>query len=113
MGGEIAPVRPQMAWMWAQYAPLADDRELAEVSPSRIDSVPESHPPAVIVAAEFDPLKDEAQGFAEKLSRAGIPVTFRVEPGLMHAFSNMAGAIPEGLAAFDRAVDDAMGHLIK
>jgi acetyl esterase len=84
-----------------------------EGSPLCLETVPPRHPPILNVAAEFDPLRDEAASYAEKLKAAGVPVTFRLERGLMHSFSNLGGVIPQGLAAFDRAVQRWPPHCKK
>jgi acetyl esterase len=62
------------------------------------------HPPTLILAAEYDPLRDEAMDYAEKLSSQGIAVSARIEPGLVHAFCNLGGVLPQGFRAFDDAV---------
>jgi acetyl esterase len=63
------------------------------------------YPPTLILAAEYDPLRDETMDYAEKLSSQGIAVSARIEPGLVHAFCNLSGVLPQGgLRAFDDAV---------
>lgn len=43
-------------------------------------------PPAVMLAAELDPLRAESLDFADRLRAAGVPVTHRVAPGMIHGF---------------------------
>lgn len=104
LGDSFAPVREQMDWMWSLYASDAAVRKDPRVSPASAEFIPESHPPTLILAAEYDPLKDEAMRYAEKLSTYGVCVAARIEKGLPHAFCNLGGLLPQGLQAFDAAV---------
>lgn len=111
LGDILAPKREQMAWMWSLYAPTADMRSDPRVSPSLAKDVPAGHPRTLIVAAEYDPLRDEAMAYADKLAAAGVPVSARIEPGLTHAFCNMGGVLPLGLEKFDVAVSEMNASL--
>lgn len=73
-----------MRWFWSQYAP-SDRRLDPQASPLRAPSLAGSAP-AVIVAAEADPLRDEAIAYARRLSDAGVPTTFELVPGVPHLF---------------------------
>lgn len=48
-------------------------------------------PPAIIVTAEFDPLRDQGDRYAAALRGAGVPVTHRPVPGATHAFLSFTG----------------------
>lgn len=55
--------------------------------------------PAWIGLAECDPLTDEGYLYADKLRAAGVPVTLRVWPGVIHDFINMGRFLPEAAQA--------------
>lgn len=59
-------------------------------------------PPAVIAAAGFDPLRDQAYAYAAALRHAGVPAFVWLEPALIHGFADFAGAVPEARRAVDR-----------
>jgi acetyl esterase/lipase len=51
-------------------------------------------PPAQIHTAEFDPLRDEGEMYAQLLRRVGVPVQYTCHEGMLHHFYGMASAIP-------------------
>ena len=58
-------------------------------------------PPALVVTAGFDPLRDEGRAYADRLAAAGVPVEYRCFESTIHAFLSFAPLIPvgeEGLA---------------
>ena len=68
-------------------------------------------PPALIVTAEHDPLRDEGEAFAERLLQAGVPVELRREEGLVHSFMLMDHVSPACAAAVDRIAADIHARL--
>jgi acetyl esterase len=58
-------------------------------------------PPALIVTASHDPLIDEAKAYADRLAAAGVEVTYRSYPGVVHGFMTMAGVVDTGRRAIE------------
>ncbi|RQR58268.1 alpha/beta hydrolase [Burkholderia sp. Bp9126] len=80
-----------MRWFKRQY--LGDDADRASPLASPL-AAPDlaGLPPATIVSAEFDPLRDEAEAYAARLAQAGTPATLVRWPGQLHGFASMLGA---------------------
>ena len=99
--------RESMVWFWDLYAPEHDMRQHPEASPSKL----EDHsglPPAVVLLAEHDVLRQEGQEYADALAAAGVPVQSRVFEGQMHGFFTMVNVLPgseAGIAYVAEAVD--------
>ncbi len=92
--------RPGMEWFRGHYLTAGTDRRDADVSPLYRENL-EDMPPAVIVAAECDVLRDEGVAYAVRLEEAGCDVTYRIYPGVIHGFMALAGLIPEGRDAIE------------
>ncbi|GAA5512912.1 acetyl esterase [Deinococcus carri] len=60
-------------------------------------------PPALVLTAEFDPLRDEGVAYAEALNAAGGRATHQPGPGMIHGFANMTGLSPAAAALLDQA----------
>jgi acetyl esterase len=72
----------------------ADPLRSPLLSPKLSDSAP-----VLLILAGFDPLRDEGRAYGEALQRAGVPVTTRLFPGLIHSFIHAIGASPSSRAA--------------
>jgi acetyl esterase len=95
-----------MGWFFNNYCPPEVDRLQPMVSPLRATSLA-ALPPATIVTAEYDPLRDEGMAYADALASAGVPVKAKCFAGQIHAFFVNAHYFPVGL----EAVEWAAGHL--
>src|SRR5262249_37461886 len=82
-----------MQWFWDHYADPAD-RADPRVAPLRGDLV--GLPPACIVAADFDPLRDEGIAYARALQAAGVPVRSVRARGHTHTSLTMVGVVISG-----------------
>jgi acetyl esterase len=71
------------------------------VSPLFVDSCV-GLPPAIVVTAEFDPLRDEGEAYAERLRADGVPVEAIRYDGQIHAFFGMTAILDDARDAVDR-----------
>ena len=94
--GHIIP-RERIHWYAQQYLRSEADKTDLRASPLRAPSLT-GQPPAMIVTAGFDPLRDEGRAYADRLRAAGVDVVYREYPGQIHAFVSLTKAIPQGLA---------------
>ncbi|EYF04865.1 putative lipase [Chondromyces apiculatus DSM 436] len=60
-------------------------------------------PPAMVLTAGFDPLRDEGDAYAKALAEAGVPVEHRSYEGLIHGFFNMSAMVDAAHHGFDDA----------
>ena len=77
-------------WYTDQYLPPGVDRSDPRVSVAQAADL-SGLPPTYLVTGGFDPLRDEGELFARRLAEAGVGVTLRREPDLIHGFANMLG----------------------
>lgn len=97
---QLMLTRESMAWFWDHYAPEESARVHPDASPLRAPNLT-LLPPAVVITAEHDVLRDEGELYATRLVKAGVPVTHRRFAGQMHGFFAMPGVLPGGAAALD------------
>ncbi len=92
--------RPMMIWSSLNY--LRDGRDILDPRASPLFAEDHSGlPPAIIVTAGFDPLRDEGAAYAEKLRESGVDTEYRCFEHLIHGFVNLTGAVDAAALAMD------------
>ncbi len=94
--------REQMLWFWGHY--LRDEADGANpyASPLRARELA-GLPPALVLTAEFDPLRDEGEAYGARLREAGIQAQTRRYDGMIHGFFSMGETIDRARDALDHA----------
>lgn len=92
--------KAMMVWFRNHYLNREVDGLHPHASPLRAEDL-SGLPPALILTAECDPLRDEAEEYAARLQAAGVDVLLKRYDGMIHPFFSMAGAIPQGQEALD------------
>ena len=87
--------RKAMQWFAAHYLASPEDGLNPEASPFLAKNLA-GLPPALVVTAEFDPLRDEGEQYAERMQAAGVKVTAIRYPGMIHGFAAMLGQLNAG-----------------
>jgi acetyl esterase len=91
-----------LEWAWSHY--LADPAEGADplASPLRAEDL-SGLPDALVITAEHDPVRDEAEAYATRLEVAGVPVRRTRYAGMVHGFAGMVGRLDAAGEAIDEA----------
>jgi acetyl esterase len=101
--------RDEMVWYWSQYGggtvPADPRAALSAVTDLR------GLPPAYLLVAEFDPLRDEGLAFGEALRRAGVPVRCSEYPDMPHGFLLFAGRLSRAAQALSEVADEVAAGL--
>ncbi|HTU75059.1 MAG TPA: alpha/beta hydrolase [Trebonia sp.] len=88
-------------WFLGHYAGASPDASDPRLSP--LHGKLSGLPPAIIVTAEFDPLRDEGEAYGAALQAAGGQADVRRYPGMIHGFFDMGGVSPAAAAAIEEA----------
>jgi acetyl esterase len=98
-GGDYFLSRRDMEWFRSLYLTdipgEAGDPRVSPIAAADLSGLP----PALVVTAACDVLRDEGKAYADRLAAAGVPVEYHCFGGTIHAFMSFAGAIPAGLEA--------------
>jgi len=100
-----APLKTaMMPWFFGHYLENEADKTNTMVSPILSKNL-SGLPPAIVITAEFDPLRDEGEAYAQNLADAGVSVSFKRFTGVSHEFFGLAGAVSKAKEALDFAVE--------
>lgn len=111
-GGDYFLSVADMHWFRARYLGNPETEESdPRVSPLAGDDLRQL-PPALVVSAGYDPLRDEAKVYANRLKAAGVPVEYRCFESTVHAFVSFSALIPVGVEAL-QFVASRLGSSLK
>src|SRR5262245_34428066 len=96
--------REAMRAFWKLYLAREEDGRSPYASPLRAADLA-SLPPAHVITAEYDPLRDEGEAYARRLEAAGVPVSVRRYDGMVHGFF--------GFSAMIDCARDAVGDVVR
>lgn len=91
--------RDAMVFCWQQYLAQRRDPGAEPLHAATLRGLP----PATILSCEYDPLRDEAEQYAQRLREAGVPVRCERLPGMVHACIHMLGLTPAARRLFELA----------
>ncbi len=93
--------RDLMKWFWNHFIDDEGEANHPYVSPLRAENLSDL-PQALIVTAEYDPLRDEGEAYGQRLQEAGVTVTQSRYPGMIHAFIRMTARLDKAKEALDQ-----------
>ncbi len=101
--------RDTMAWFWDLYLSEPSDGSNPYAAPMQAKDL-SGLPPALVITAEYDPLRDEGEEYGRRLQAAGVPATVSRYDGMIHGFDFFTKVVPaarecraEEIAALRRA----------
>ncbi|MEO8740557.1 MAG: alpha/beta hydrolase [Casimicrobiaceae bacterium] len=95
---ECLVAREDLAWYYKTYAGESYEMKDPQVSPLYAADL-SGLPPTLIIAAEYDTLRDEAEAYAKRLEAAHVPTVYSCYPGMIHGFLQMGGLVADARAA--------------
>lgn len=93
--------RELMAWFWRHYAPGRKEAEHPDASPLRAAHLGRL-PRALVLTAEYDPLRDEGETFARRLEEAGVSVELIRYDGMIHGFFRLTSRFHKAREALNK-----------
>jgi acetyl esterase len=102
--------RESMRWFWGHYLDGATDVPDWRAFPMRAASLA-GLPPALVVTAEFDPLRDDGRRYADRLRAEGVPVTYSEHAGMIHGFYWMQAVLDQSRNLHEEIAREVRGAL--
>ncbi len=93
-----------MRWFWMHYLKSSADAAHPHASPLRARDL-SNLPPALVITAEFDPLRDQGEAYAMRLLEANVPVTYRCYDGMFHCFLSFAKELEQTQAGLREVIE--------
>ena len=108
---QLLLTRDSMIWFFDHYIPDVTRRIEPDASPLYAEDL-SGLPPAVVLTAEHDPLRDEGEEYAQKLEDAGVQVDLQRHKGQMHAFFALL-MLPGSERGFQQVVKAVRAHVVR
>lgn len=93
--------RASILWFYDQYLDRPEDATDPRFAPLLADDLSDL-PPALVIVAGHDPLRDEGIAYADRLGQAGVEAELVNYEGMVHGFLSLADAVDQGKLAIDR-----------
>ncbi len=87
--------RDAILWFREHYSRPDDDVQNSLLSPL-LETHLQGLPPALVVTAEYDPLRDDGEAYATRMQEAGVPVDLRRYNGKFHGFFDLDAVLDQG-----------------
>jgi acetyl esterase len=89
-----------MQWFIRHYIEEGQDKKHPYLSPF-FEKDLSGLPPALVITAEFDPLRDEGVEYAKRLEEAGVPTRHTPYAGMIHGFFSLSSVFSDAAVALD------------
>jgi|HubBroStandDraft_1064217.scaffolds.fasta_scaffold13826_3 acetyl esterase len=93
--------RAEMEWFRGHYLARTEDAQSPYASPLLAPDL-RGLPPALVITAECDPLRDEGEAYARRLAEAGVEATCTRYAGMIHPFFSLGGVFSQGRRAIEQ-----------
>ncbi len=95
--------KDSMVWFWDHYLRTEADGQDHRASPLRASDLT-GLPPALVITAEYDPLRDEGEAYAARLQESGVSVTCTRYDGMIHGFYGLTAVVDQARKAVEESV---------